>query len=101
MAGRWDDALDRVGEVETWDASGEMSAMLAVLPIICVNRGLDAGLEKIKALARDYEGSSDVQRAGARATALSIVCAGEGKHAESLEFAFEGVRSGRSTHWRR
>ena len=94
MAGRWDDALDRVGEVETWDASGEMSAMLAVLPTICVNRGLDAGLEKIKALARDYEGSSDVQRAGARATALSIVCAGEGKHAESLEFAFEGVRSG-------
>ncbi|MGZ4333931.1 MAG: ATP-binding protein [Gaiellaceae bacterium] len=94
MAGRWDEALERAGAVETWDAAGEMSAMLAVLPTICANRGLATGLEKIRELAGDYEGSSDVQRSGSRAAALSVICAAEGKHAEALELAVEGVRSG-------
>ncbi len=94
MVGRWDEALEVAGEIASWDAMGEMSAMLAALPTICVNRGIVAGLEKIVELSRQYEGSSDVQRIGGRAAALSVIRAAEQKHAESFELARTAVQSG-------
>jgi class 3 adenylate cyclase/tetratricopeptide (TPR) repeat protein len=97
MAGRWDEALERAGEISSWDWTGEMSAMLAVLPTICVNRGIREGLEKLAELAAQYEGSSDVQRAGARAAALSVLREAAGKHGEALSLAKDAVRSGLKT----
>jgi len=97
MAGRWDEALERAGDVSSLDSTGEMSSMLAVLPTICVNRGLDASLEKLAELSAGYEGSSDVQRAGSRAAVMAVVRAAEENHAEALELAKDAVRHGLTT----
>ena len=97
MAGRWDEALERAGEIASWDSTGEMSAMLAVLPTICVNRGIDEGLEKIAELAAAYEGSSDVQQAGSHAAAMSVIRGAEGNHAEALDLAKDALQSGITT----
>jgi len=97
MAGRWDEALERAGDVASWDVTGEMSALMAVLPTICVNRGIQAGLEKLEELSAGYEGSSDLQRAGGRAAVMAVVREAEGNHAEALELAKDAVQSGLTT----
>jgi class 3 adenylate cyclase/tetratricopeptide (TPR) repeat protein len=97
MSGRWDDALERAGDVSSWDVSGEMSAVMAVLPTICVNRGLDEGLAKLSELAAGSEGSSDVQRAGSYAIVMAVVRAAEGSYGEALEFSKAAAASGLTT----
>jgi hypothetical protein len=97
MSGRWDEALARAGDVSSWDALGEMSSMLAVLPTICVNRGLEPGVQRIIQLTEEYEDSSDVQRTGGRAAALAVIRASEGKHAEALNLAKDALGSGLTT----
>ncbi len=97
MAGRWDEAVEWAGEIASWDWTGEMSGMLAALPTICVNRGLDEGLEKLAELSAQYTGSSDVQRAGGRAAAMAVIREAEGSHGEALELAKDAVRCGLMT----
>jgi len=97
MAGRWDEALERAGDMASWDVTGEMSALMAVLPTICVNRGLHAGLQKLEELSAGHEGSSDVQRAGGRSATMAVVREAEGNHAEALELAKDAVRCGLMT----
>jgi tetratricopeptide (TPR) repeat protein len=97
MAGRWDEALERAGDVSTWDWTGEMSGSLAVLPTICVNRGLEEGLVKMAELSSQYEGSTDVQRAGGRAIVMAVIDASSGKHDEAFAHAEEAIRFGLQT----
>ena len=75
-------------------AGSAKSAMLAALPTICVNRGIDAGLARLEALAAELVDTSDVQRTGGRAVALAVLRGGEGNHAEALGFAKDAVRQG-------
>jgi class 3 adenylate cyclase/tetratricopeptide (TPR) repeat protein len=97
MAGRWDEALERAGDVSEWDWTGEMSGSLAVLPTICVNRGLEEGVEKVLELSAQYEGSTDMQRAGGRAVAMTVISQAEGRHAEAFTYAEEAIRRGLTT----
>ena len=97
MAGRWDEALERAGDISAWDWTGEMSGSLAVLPTICVSRGLDEGLDKMVELSALYEGSTDVQRAGGRAVVMAVVNHAEGKHAEAFSRAEDAIRFGLTT----
>jgi class 3 adenylate cyclase/tetratricopeptide (TPR) repeat protein len=97
MAGRWDEALEQAGEIASWDWTGEMSAILAVLPTICVNRRIDVGLVKLAELAALHQGSSDIQRAGGSAAAMSVIRASEGNDAEAFELAKVALRAGLTT----
>ena len=97
MAGRWDEALEKAGDVSTWDWTGEMSGSLAVLPTICVNRGMEDGLKKMAELSAEYEGSTDMQRAGGRAVVMAVIDQFEGNHEEAFAHATEAIRCGLAT----
>ncbi len=97
MAGRWDEALERAGEVSTWDWTGEMSGSLAVLPTICVNRGMDEGLKRMAELSAEYEGSTDMQRAGGRAVVMAVIDQAAGKYDQAYAHAIQAIRYGLAT----
>ena len=97
MAGRWDEVLERAGDISAWDWKGEMSGLLAVLPIICMNRGMEDGLEKLAELSAQYEGSTDMQRAGGRAVVMAAIDQSKGRNAEAFTHAVEAIRCGLTT----
>jgi class 3 adenylate cyclase/tetratricopeptide (TPR) repeat protein len=97
MAGRWDEALERAGDISAWDWKGEMSGLLAVLPTICMNRGMEDGLEKLAELSAQYEGSTDMQRAGGRAVVMAAINQSKGRNAEAFTHAEEAIRCGLTT----
>ena len=74
MLGRWDEALERAEELPEWAGLLELSALLTTLPTICVNRGEEKILERVRQLALvTGEDSADVQRAGGRAALFAVV----------------------------
>jgi hypothetical protein len=74
-----------------------MSGLLAVLPTICVNRGMQDGLDRLAELSAQYEGTTDLQRAGGRAVTLAVISQFRGEHAEAFSQAEEAIRCGLAT----
>ena len=92
MTGRWDEALERAGEVPDSQKSGlDIMGLLVSIPVINVARGDIAGAERILEIFEGYGRSSDVQEVAAYACANASVLRAHDKYREALEMAGRAV----------
>ena len=95
MLGRWDEALERANELPEWAGALELSALLTTIPTICVNRGDNETLERVRHIALSaVEDSGDVQKEGGRAALMAIVERAEGKPDRALVSAKVAFHAG-------
>jgi class 3 adenylate cyclase/tetratricopeptide (TPR) repeat protein len=95
MLGRWDEALERANELPDWAGALELSALLTALPTICVNRGDNATLERVRHIALSaVEDSGDVQKMGGRAALMAVVDRAEGRPDSAFASAKVALHAG-------